>query len=186
MGQTRSTLRQAWSIVGLNIGWFACVLAAAWNVHWLSILIVSVLGAIHLAVIGRARVIPAILLMAASLVLGLALDTALIMLGTFEPNRWLMPYPMTTIWLLMLWVNFSLVLNESLQFLQRHFLIAAVMGALFGPLAYFAASRLGAIHIMHPVNRRLLLICIAWAVAMPLISLIAKSLYGRPYRFRKR
>jgi hypothetical protein len=186
MGQTRSTLRQVWSVVGLNIGWFACVLAATWNLHWLSVLIVSALGAIHLAVVGRAGVPCASLLMAASLVFGLVLDTTLIMLGTFEPNRWLMPYPATTIWLLMLWVNFSLVLNESLQFLQRHLLIAAVMGALFGPLAYLAASRLEAIHIMNPVNRKLLLICIAWAVAMPLISLTARSLYDRPYRFRKR
>ena len=182
----RSTLRQAWSVLGLNIGWFACVLGAAWDVHWLSVLIVPVLVAIHLAVVGRARAVPAVLLMAASLVFGVVLDTTLILLGTFEPNRWLIPHPVTTIWLLMLWVNFSLALNESLRFLQRHLLIAAVMGALFGPMAYLAASRLGAIHITDPVNRRLVMICIAWAAAMPLISLTAKSIYGRPYRFRKR
>ena len=186
MGQTRSTLRQAWSVLGLNIGWFACVLGAAWDVHWLSVLIVPVLVAIHLAVVGRARAVPAVLLMAASLVFGVVLDTTLILLGTFEPNRWLIPHPVTTIWLLMLWVNFSLALNESLQFLQRHLLIAAVMGALFGPMAYLAASRLGAIHIINPTNRALVMICIAWAAAMPLISLTARSLYDRPYRFRKR
>ena len=186
MGQTRSTLRQAWSVGGLNIGWFACVLGAACDVHWLSVLIVPALGAIHLAVVGRAKAVPAVLLMAASLVFGVVLDTTLILLGTFEPNRWLMSYPLTTIWLLMLWVNFSLALNESLQFLQRHLFVAAVLGSLFGPLAYLAASRLGAIHIISPVNLRLVMIGIAWAAAMPLISLIAKSLYDRPYRFRRR
>jgi hypothetical protein len=186
MGKTRSTLRQAWSVVGLNIGWFACILGAAWDVHWLGVLIVPVLVAIHLAVIGRAKAVPAMLLMAASLVFGLVIDTVLILLGAFEPSRWLISYPLTTIWLLMLWVNFSLALNESLQFLQRHLLIAGVMGALFGPMAYLAASRLGAIHIINPANRALVMICIAWAAAMPLISLTARSLYDRPYRFRKR
>lgn len=173
-------------MVGLNIGWFACVVGAAWNAHWLSVLIVPALGAIHLALIGRAQVLPAILLMAVSLAVGLVLDTALILLATFEPNRWLMPYPMTTIWLLMLWVNLSFVLNESLQFLQRHLFIAAVMGSFFGPLAYLAGSRLGAVHIFDPVYRRLAMIFVGWSIAMPLMSLIARRLYNRTHRLRNR
>ena len=184
MKETRSALRLAWSVIGLNIGWFACVLGAAWDSHLLSVLIVPLLGAIHLAVIGRAKLLPAILLMAASLTVGLVLDTALIAIGAFEPNRWLMPNPITTIWLLMLWVNFSLALNESLKWFQENLLVAALLGSLFGPLAYFSASRLGAIEIMNPVYMGLLPICMAWFVAMPLMSLIAKSLYHRTRRFR--
>ncbi len=186
MKETKSALRPAWSVIGLNIGWFACVLGATDNFHWLSVLIVPILGVIHLAVIGRARLLPAILLMVASLAVGLILDTALITVGAFEPSRWFMPHPMTTIWLLMLWVNFSLALNESLQWFQKHLLVAGVLGSFFGPLAYFSASRLGAIEIMDPLYMGLLQICLAWFVAMPLMSLTAKFLYHRSYRFRSR
>jgi hypothetical protein len=77
-------------------------------------------------------------------------------------------------------VNFSLALNESLQWFQEDLPVAAVLGSLFGPLAYFSASRLGAIEIMNPVYMRLVPICIPWSVAMPLMSLIAKYLYP-PY-----
>ena len=186
MRETKSTIRLVWSVAGLNIGWFACVLGAARNVHWLSVLVVPMLGVIHLLVVGRARILPAILLMLASAVIGLGLDSLLILIGAYEPNRWLMSDPLTTVWLLMLWVNFSLALNESLQWLQEHLLIAGILGCFFGPAAYLAASRLEAIEIAIPIYIRLLPICIAWSIAMPLMSLTAKILYRRTYRFRNR
>jgi hypothetical protein len=124
--------------------------------------------------------------MLASLVIGFGLDSVLILIGAYEPNRWLMPYPLTTIWLLMLWVNFSLALNESLQWLQEHLFVAGMLGALFGPLAYLAASRLEAIEIATPTYAGLLTICIAWSIAMPLMGLTARVLYRRSYRFRNR
>ena len=186
MRQTSSVLRPAWSVIGLNAGWFACVLGAAWDVHWLGVVIVLPLGVIHVWVIGKERLLPAILLGLASLVVGLVLDTALITAGAYEPNRWLLPTPMTTIWLLMLWVNFSLALNESLKWLQEHLCAAAILGFLFGPLAYLAASRLGAVQLMIPVSSSLILIGIAWLAAMPLMSLIAKSLYHRLWCFGRK
>jgi len=186
MRETKSTMRLVWSVAGLNIGWFACVLGAAWNVHWLSVLVVLMLGMIHLVIIGRARILAAIMLMLTSLVIGLGLDSLLILVGAYEPNRWLMPYPLTTIWLLMLWANFSLALNESLQWLQGHLVVAGILGFLFGPVAYLAASRLEAIELATPAYFGLLPICIAWSIAMPLVSLIAKILYRRTYRFRNR
>ena len=179
-------MRLVWSVAGLNIGWFACVLGAARDDHWLSVLVVPMLCVIHLLVVGRARILPAILVMLASLIVGLGIDSVLILIGAYEPNRWLMPEPLTTVWLLMLWVNFSLALNESLQWLQEHLLIAGILGSLFGPVAYLAASRLGAIEIATPAYFGLLPICIAWSIAMPLASLIAKILYRRTYLFWNR
>ena len=186
MREMKSTMRLVWSVAGLNIGWFACVLGAARNDHWLSVLVVPMLGVIHLLVIGRARILSAILLMLASLAVGLGLDSVLILIGAYEPNRWLIPFPLTTIWLLMLWVNFSLALNESLQWLQEHLLVAGMLGSVFGPAAYLAASRLEAIEIATPIYAGLFPICIGWSIAMPLMSLVAKILYRRTYRFRNR
>lgn len=186
MGGTKSTMRLVWSVAGLEIGWLACVLGAAWNVHWLSILVVLTLVIIHLAIIGRAKILPAILLILASMLIGFGLDSVLILIGAYESNRWLIPYPLTTIWLLMLWVNFSLALNESLRWLQEHLLVAGILGSLFGPAAYLAASRLEAIEIATPAYCGLLPICIVWSIAMPLMSLIAKIFYRCNYRFRNR
>lgn len=186
MKEKNSVLRLAWSVIGINIGWFACVLGAAWEVHWLGVVIVLLLVVIHAFVIGKERLLPAIFLGLASLTVGLVLDTALILSKVYEPNRWFISAPITTIWLLMLWINFSLVLNESLKWFQEHLFVAAIMGSIFGPLAYLAASRLGAVQITPPVFRSLVSVGLAWFAAMPLMSLIAKSLYQRPSCFRNK
>jgi hypothetical protein len=186
MGDKRTLLRPIWSVIGLNIGWFACVLGAAWEIHWLSIVIVLFLVIIHLFVIGKKSLLPAILLGLASLAIGFVLDSILIAIRTYEPNRWFMPAPITTIWLLMLWLNFSLALNESLKWFQKHLFVAAIMGSIFGPLAYLAASRLGAVKIMTPVSRSLLMVSVVWFIAMSLMSVIAKSLYQNSLRFRNK
>ena len=56
---------------------------------------------------------------------------------------------------------------------------AAILGSIFGPLAYLAASRLGAMEILAPVPGRLSLVSLAWLIAMPLMSWIARCLYHR-------
>lgn len=86
MGDKRNLLRSIWSVIGLNIGWFACVLGAAWKIHWLSIVTVLLLVIIHLFVIGKKSLLPAILLGLASLAIGFVLDSILIAIGTYEPN----------------------------------------------------------------------------------------------------
>ncbi|MCW4055468.1 MAG: DUF2878 domain-containing protein [Candidatus Bathyarchaeota archaeon] len=173
-------------MIGLNIGWFACVLGAAWNVHWFGLVVVLLLVVIHIFVIGKERILPAALLGLVSLTVGLVLDTTLISVGVYEPNRWLVPPPIATVWLLMLWVNFSLALNESLQWLQEHLFIAAILGSVFGPLAYLAANRLGAVQITTPVSSSLMSVGIAWLMAMPLMSLIAKCFFNRHSRLRNK
>lgn len=185
-GKKDSWPRLIWSVVALEVGWFACVLGAAWNAHWLGVLVVSLLAVVHGLIIGREKLLPAILLALASLAVGSFVDTVLIAVGAYQPDRWLLPSPLATVWLLMLWLNFSLALNESLKRLQEHLFAAAILGSIFGPLAYLAASRLGAINIEAPVSGRLLLVSLGWLIAMPLMSAIAGKLYRRSYRLRKR
>jgi hypothetical protein len=183
MKEINSTLRVFFSVIGLNIGWFSCVLSASWNMDWLSILVVTILVASHLFIIGKQRVPSAVQLILVSLFFGFVLDTALILGRIYVPTRWVLPSPITTIWLLMLWINFSLTLNESLKWLQDHLFTGAILGSILGPLAYFAASRFGAVQITNPVFSKLIWVGFAWFIAMPLMSLVAKSLYAHPYRF---
>ncbi len=182
MKQERSLPRLAWNIIALNIGWFACVLGAAWNIHLLGVGIVSALFVIHIIIIENESIGPAMLLAAASLAAGLIADTALIAAGVYEPARWIIPAPLPTVWLFMLWINFSLALNESLRWLQDHLFAAAALGAFFGPSAYVAANKLGAVSLpLAPVTGIGLLV-LAWAAALPAVSLTARFLY----RLRKR
>jgi hypothetical protein len=104
----------------------------------------------------------------------------------YAPKRWFLPAPMPTLWLFMLWVNFSLALHESLRWLQTHLVWAALLGSVFGPLAYAAAQRLGAVDIAPPVSGRLFLVSVGWFVAMPLLSHVARTISQRCERLPNR
>ena len=186
MTGTSSGWGTAGSLIGLNVGWFACVLGAAWQVHWLGPVVVLGLCTAYILGQGRAGRLGIALLILAALTVGLALDTTLIVADAYRPKRWLLPAPMPTLWLFMLWVNFALALNESLKWLQTHLFWAAILGSVFGPLAYAAAQRLGAVEIAPPVSGRLFLVSIGWFVAMPLLSHIASVVRQRCERLLNR
>jgi hypothetical protein len=86
---------------------------------------------------------------------------------------------MTAVWLVALWVNFALVLNVALSWLQGRWLLAAVLGFLGGPAAYYSGQRLGAVGLAPPLWRSLLTLGGGWAVAIPVLLWVARALRRR-------
>ena len=170
-------IKRVWNIISANIGWLACVFGAASGHHWLGLLVVGILFMIHITAIERHRIRLIFSVALASVLIGFLTDTALILLGTVEPNRWFMPAPFTTLWDLVIWANFSLTLNLSLRFLQKRPFAAAVLGALCAPGTYYAAGRLGALYFSEPVFFNLVWVGVLWLLAMPCLSLTARFFY---------
>ena len=75
-----------------------------------------------------------------------------------------------------LWVNFATLINVSLNWLHGKYLLAAILGAVGGPLAYWAGDRLGAIEIAQPLVVPLLAIGLAWGMVTPGLFWIARWL----------
>jgi hypothetical protein len=166
-----------WNLISVNIGWLACILGAARGHYWLGLVVVPILFIIHITAIQRRKILEIFIVAMASTAIGFLTDTILIIVGTVEPNRWLMPAPFTTVWDLMIWANFSLTLNASLRFLQKRPLIAASLGVICAPGTYYAGDRLGALNFSEPVFSSLLWIGIVWLFAMPCLSLMAMYFY---------
>jgi hypothetical protein len=118
-----------------------------------------------------------IILALATIAIGFLVDTVLIIAGTVQPNRWLLPAPFTTVWDILIWANFSLTLNTSLRFLQKRPLAAAILGAACAPGTYYAADRLGALQFSEPIFYSLMWVAVIWLFAMPLLSSIAMRFY---------
>ncbi len=168
---------QLWNFISTDIGWFACAAGAAWNIHWLGLVVVPLLFVIHIFLFGKPRIRSVLILAAITMALGFIVDTGLIVIGVVEPNRWLMPAQLIPLWDVMIWANFSLSLDTSLRFLQRRLVFAAVLGAILGPAAYFGAYKLGALEILSPVASSLIWIAAAWLGVMPALSLMARCVY---------
>ena len=165
------------NLVGFYAGWFACVLGAAGGHGWLGVAVFAALLALHLG-LQRSRKAE-LLLAVAACGLGLVLESALIAAGVYTPKRLLLPAPLADVWLIAMWGNFALLQNASLRGLQAHLRLAAVLGALGGPLAFYSGERLGALALSRPLVWSLLALAAVWALAVPCLLRGAGLLRGR-------
>jgi hypothetical protein len=71
-----------------------------------------------------------------------------------------------------MWALFATTINVSMAWLKNRWLLASSMGAIFGPLAFIAGERLGAVQF---IDRPLALLALAvgWACLMPMLLWLA-------------
>ncbi len=165
-----------WNVVSVHLGWFGCVLSAAWGRPLLGPVIVAVLMVIHLAAVDARRRELITLLGAAGF--GYAADSALVLAGAFDfPPAAAVGAP-TTVWMVALWINFASVINGALYWLGGRLGLAAALGFVGGPLAYYGGVRLGALTLPHGSGYMLALVALEWLVATPLV-IAAAARIGR-------
>ena len=155
--------------------WFEAVLGAARGMLWLGPLAMVPALAIHLALRENRR--GEVKLLLAAGLLGLIFDTAFVAGGVFTPLQHLFPRPISPPWMICLWVNFAATLNVSMAWLRGRYLLAALFGAIGGPLAYYSGAKLGATEAL-PTTTGMLLLAIGWGIMTPLLVWLARALSG--------
>jgi hypothetical protein len=158
-----------------QIAWFACVLGGAHMVPWVGPLVVALVVGYHLQR-AQAPTLEALLLSAAA-VIGTVFDSILVASGwlQYPSGQWhalMAPY-----WIIAMWVAFATTLNVSLNWLKGRPLLSIVFGAIGGPLAYLAGSKLGGVTVVDPVWAYSAL-AVGWAVVTPLLVGLAGQLNG--------
>ncbi|MEX2575853.1 MAG: DUF2878 domain-containing protein [Halofilum sp. (in: g-proteobacteria)] len=167
MSARPSTRWLIWNVVSVNLGWFGCVLSAAHGQPWLGPALIAVLVAIHLTRVDARRRESLTLVSAAAV--GYALDSALVLAGAFDfPPAAVVGAP-TTVWMVALWVNFATAINGALYWLGGRPWLAAALGLIGGPMAYYGGVRLGALLLPHGSGYMLALVALEWLVATPLL-----------------
>ena len=78
--------------------------------------------------------------------------------------------------LLLDWVLFATSLDTSLKWLKERYVVAALMGAVFGPLSYRAGAALGAASFPKGEVRSLIVLAVIWGIVMPLLVWINSKL----------
>lgn len=156
-----------------QVAWFAAVLGAAYEIAWLGPLVLLPVLAVNLAMAPDRR--GEVRLWVVAGLVGLLFDTALVAAGVFSPRRQFVPHPFSPPWMIGLWLNFAATLNRSLAWLHGRPLLAAVFGAIGGPLAYYGGARLGATAAL-PGVEGLIILAIGWGLVTPLLFRLAKML----------
>ena len=159
-------MRKLINFVLFQLGWFACILGAAHGYVAAAVLFCAAVATFHIWQ-SHDRIQEGVLLLKIG-ALGIVADTLLLQTGSlvFE-SKGLMP-ALSPIWMWSLWVILGCTLNESMSWLKGRFVLAAVLGAITGPLSYLAGVKLGAAQ-WGDETQALVLLGIIWAIAMPLL-----------------
>ena len=84
-------------------------------------------------------------------------------------------------WMAALWFNFAMLVSISLSWLKGKYLLAGLLGALFGPVAYWGGEKLGVLTVAASFWQGYLPLALLWAVALPALILIhGRMITARP------
>jgi hypothetical protein len=147
-----------------EICWFGCVMGAASNLGWLGALLVLVAVPLQVYFLTDRRREEALFVLLCGLC-GFVLETLMIIGKVYIPAWW--DLPISPLWMLALWINFGPLVAISLSWLKGKYLLAAIVGGLAGPVAYWGGDELGALTVSAPFSRGYLLIGIAWTLVLP-------------------
>ena len=157
-------------------GWLACVIGGASSDYfWVGIAVVAVIIVVHLSRASDIRNETTLIVI--TMVLGTAWDSVLVLSGLFTFMNGTIFTGMVPFWLIAMWALFATTLNVSMKWLKHKYLLAAVFGAVGGPVAYFAGHRIGAVDFSD-TSTVLLAVGAGWSIIMPALMALATRFNG--------
>jgi len=163
------------NFVLFQLGWFACVIGAGRGFPMSGTAVALLIVAVH--VLRAARPVDEMKLIGVALAIGLVWDSALASSGWIRFTSGVLVDGVAPPWILALWSLFATTLNVSLGWLKGRIVLAALLGAVAGPLSYWAGARFGAIDFI-ALTPALCALAIGWAVMTPLLVAAAKRFDG--------
>lgn len=163
------------NFIGFQIGWFACVIGAAQSLPFFSILCALVIVAFHLY---RNNSSAELYIIITAIVIGFIWETLLLSTGWLSYSLTSDSLVFAPIWLVAMWALFASTVNHSMAWLKGRWLLASLLGAIFGPLAFIAGETFGAVVFLDRFFALLSLV-LGWAVLMPLLLWLADKFQNR-------
>ena len=170
-----STLTIILNVVLFQLGWFACVLGAAFGLPWISVLAAAGIVAWHLARAPRSA--REMVLVCVAIVVGAVFETLLLQSGWVRFETGVLIEGTAPYWMVALWAIFATTLNVSLRPLRSHLWLGALLGVVGGPVAYYAGAGLGAMELA-AVAPALTAIGFGWAILTPALLCVARRFDG--------
>ncbi len=160
-------LKPLLNALGFQLGWFTCVLGASWGYPWAGPLAAALFLTVHAGLVDSPRSSLRCALLIG--VIGFLVDSLLGATGVLGFRDGLGPGWICPPWLVALWMLFSTTPELSLRWLHGRWGLAAVLGAIFGPLSYYVGETLGALTLGASRLTSLLVLATVWAAALPLL-----------------
>lgn len=161
-------------VVG-QAGWFACVLGAAHGLPWAGAALASVLVAVH--VLRVPRPVQELKFVAGVTVVGAAWESALVHFGLLAYPGGVSVAGLAPYWIVAVWALFAAQFNTTYAWLKPHPVLAAVLGAVAGPLSFRAGAGLGALSFARP-GAAVSALALGWAAFLPGMIVLSRRWDG--------
>ena len=158
------------NFIGFQVGWFACVLGAANDKELLGMIIALGIVIYHVVNQGDSR--KELKLVLAATVIGLLWETWVLNLNILRYPSHPEALFWAPTWLIMMWALFATTINLSMGWLKGRWVLAVIMGAIFGPLAFVAGEKLDAVVFLDS-TLSMITLAIGWGLLMPLLLWLA-------------
>lgn len=168
------TKRRILNIAGFQAVWIISVLGAA-SGSWLpGVIALLVHLALHRSVQDGSPFEWRLIALGAAV--GGGIDSFLAAVGLFSFSASVSPAWLAPPWLIALWAGLASTLRHALAWCSARYRLSALLGAVFGPIAYVSGAKLGALALpMGPATSAALL-ALTWAVVFPLLIWFSDSL----------
>jgi len=172
------TLKSLLGVLGFQVVWLVCAYGAANGSSSAGIAAAIIYVAIHLWSRGFAASDCVVILVSAAL--GLVCESTLIRSGFIKYATGEFASGFAPAWTVALWAAFGCTIGNLSSLLgQRSRFAGPALGAICGPLAYMAGARIGALAIDESSGVRVLATSMIWAVVLPVLVAVHRSLSSR-------
>jgi hypothetical protein len=152
------------------------VLGAAASQSWLGLVVVIAVVLEHLRTAPEPH--KELRLVGIAVLVGVVWESALVATNVLTYSDGILIAGFAPYWIVAMWALFATTFNVGMRWLKRHWLIAALAGAVGGPLSFYAGANLGAVALNSELA--LLTIGIGWAALLPLMVGLSDRLDGHP------
>lgn len=159
------------NLLGFKACWLACIFAAAHGHAWISPLAIALWLTTHLARSPQPRREAILILVGA--IPGATWDIASLTGGLVSYHGSHAVAPGFVVTFFALWINFGTTIRVSFHWCWRRPIIAALMGAVGGPFAYWSGAQIGAIEFPPEPLLSYLSIAAQYAIALPVWFAVA-------------
>lgn len=163
----------ALNVTLFKLGWLSVVFSAAAGLPEIGVAAVALVTLIHLQRASRKG--DELVVLAAAGLIGLAWETFLVQVGALSYSQTGAGEALAPYWIVSMWVLFATTLNVSMNWLRKNLVVAAVAGAIGGPLSFLAGEKIGAVTV-HDAG--VWLIALGWAVLLPIVAALAGRYNG--------
>ncbi len=158
-----------------QIAWFAGIWSAAAQQPWIGAIAMTLAIGIHLFRAPRRE--PELVLVSMALAIGLVFDSLLTWRGWVHYSSGILVPDLAPYWMVLMWGLFATLLNVTFRWMQGRYIVAALLGAIGGPVAYYGGMRMGALHFENE-GAALIALVVGWAIITPLLVALADRFNG--------